>query len=60
MPVFVYPYINYHGYKEAPSDKCSFPIQDRTQVKVKFSMARSLPEENLPPQNVGSIINYLQ
>ena len=30
------------------------------KVKVKSSMARSLPEENLLPQNVGSIINYLQ
>ena len=28
--------------------------------KVKSSMARSLPEENLLPQNVGSIINYSQ
>ena len=28
--------------------------------KVKSSMARSLPVENLLPQNVGSIINYLQ
>ena len=28
--------------------------------KVKSSMARSLPVENLPPQNMGSIINYLQ
>ena len=27
---------------------------------VKSSMARSLPVENLLPQNVGSIINYLQ
>ena len=26
------------------------------KVKVKFSLARSLPVENLPPQNVGSII----
>ena len=26
--------------------------------KVKSSMARSLPVENLLPQNVGSIINY--
>ena len=26
--------------------------------KVKFSMAKSLPVENLLPQNVGSIINY--
>ena len=32
----------------------------RKQVKVKSSMARSLPVENLLPQNVGSIINYLQ
>ena len=30
------------------------------KVKVKSSMARSLPVENLLPQNVGSIINYLQ
>ena len=28
--------------------------------KVKSTMARSLPVENLLPQNVGSIINYLQ
>ena len=28
--------------------------------KVTYSMARSLPVENLLPQNVGSIINYLQ
>ena len=28
------------------------------KVKVKSSMARSLPVENLLPQNVGSIINY--
>ena len=32
----------------------------KTKVKVKSSMARSLPVENLLPQNVGSIINYLQ
>ena len=30
------------------------------KVKVKSSMASSLPVENLLPQNVGSIINYLQ
>ena len=30
------------------------------KVKVKSPMARSLPVENLLPQNVGSIINYLQ
>ena len=30
------------------------------QKKVTSSMARSLPVENLLPQNVGSIINYLQ
>ena len=27
-------------------------------VKVTFSMAKSLPVENLLPQNVGLIINY--
>ena len=31
-----------------------------SSIKVKSSMARSLPVENLLPQNVGSIINYLQ
>ena len=30
------------------------------QVKVKSSIAKSLPVDNLLPQNVGSIINYLQ
>ena len=30
------------------------------KVKVKSSMAKSLPVENLLPQTVGSIINYLQ
>ena len=34
---------------------CVIPL-----VKVKSSMARSLPVENLLPQNVRSIINYLQ
>ena len=29
-------------------------------VKVKFSMAKSIPVEDLLPQNVGSIINYLK
>ena len=33
---------------------------DGVMVKVKSSMARSLPVENLLAQNVGSIINYLQ
>ena len=32
----------------------------RKVKKVKSSMAKSLPVENLLPQNVGSIINYLQ
>ena len=32
----------------------------KEHVKVKSSMARSLPVGNLLPQNVGSIINYLQ
>ena len=30
------------------------------QKGKESSMARSLKLENLPPQNVGSIINYLQ
>ena len=32
----------------------------KVKVNVKSSMARSLPVDNLLPQNVGSIINYLQ
>ena len=28
------------------------------KVKVKSSMAKSLPVENLLPQNVGSVITY--
>ena len=35
-------------------------LQIMRKVKVKSSMAESLPVENLLPQNVGSIINYLQ
>ena len=30
------------------------------KVMVKSSMAKSLPVENLLPQNAGSIINYLR
>ena len=33
---------------------------DFLNIKVKSSMAKSLPVENLLPQNVCSIINYLQ
>ena len=36
------------------------PTTDQQRVKVESSMAKSLPVENLLPQNVGSIINYLQ
>ena len=32
----------------------------KVKNKVNPSMARSLPVENQLPQNVGSIINYLQ
>ena len=34
--------------------------QERKRLKIKSSMARSLPVENLLPQYVRSIINYLQ
>ena len=37
-----------------------WPLVPDTSCVVKSSMARSLPVENLLPQNVGSIINYLQ
>ena len=37
-----------------------FSGSETIQSKIKTSMARSLPLENLLPQNVGSIINYLQ
>ena len=33
---------------------------EQNWIKGKSSMATSLPVENLQPQNVGSIINYLQ
>ena len=39
---------------------CHRTSDSKVKVKVKSSMARSLPVENLLPQNVGSIINYLQ
>ena len=39
---------------------CLLTCCNISKVKVKSSMARSLPVENLLPQNVGSIINYLQ
>ena len=38
-------------------ERCVFWME---LVKVKSSMARSLPVENLLRQNVGSFINYLQ
>ena len=43
-----------------PPMSCGMLDSRRFGEKVKSSMARSLPEENLLPQNVGSIINYLQ
>ena len=33
-------------------------VDAAVKVKVKSSVARSLPVENLQPQNVWSIINY--
>ena len=41
-------------------DKLCRLVSGFGKVKVKYSMAKSLPVENLLPQNVGSIINYLQ
>ena len=48
-----------------PEAKVSgYSVNDRALLtllkRVKSSMARSLPVENLLPQNVGSVINYLQ
>ena len=43
---------SYQGYKGF--------IFKQPVKKVTSSMARSLPVEILLPQNVGSIINYLQ
>ena len=42
------------------SDLIYMVLKSKGKDKVKSSMARSLPVENLLPQNVGSIINYLQ
>ena len=44
-------YIVYSNHKPKPPHDIN---------KVKSSTARSLPVENLRPQDVGSIINYLQ
>ena len=46
----------------APSPGLALPIffNNNNNKKVKSSMARSLPVENLLPQNVESIFNYLQ
>ena len=49
----VLPQVTYISAVQTPMKSCK-------KVKVKSSMARSLPVENLLPQNVGSIINYLQ
>ena len=45
---------------EARMCKSGYEDVWEVKVKVKSSMARSLPVENLLPQNVGSIINYFQ
>ena len=47
------------GIGPALETRQSHTIEYGVKVKVKFSMARILPVENLLPQNVGSIINYL-
>ena len=46
--------------KKYPLSMISNPVTHLRSKKVKSSMARSLPVENILPQNVGSIINYLQ
>ena len=38
---------------------CSPALPGAGKGKVKSAMARSVSEDNLLPQNVGSIINYL-
>ena len=45
---------------EAQVYNTQLPDDSVVKVKVKSSMARSLPVENLLPQKVGSIINYFQ
>ena len=40
--------------------KMAYLLKIEKQIKVKSSMARCLPVENLLPHNVGSIISYLQ
>ena len=47
-----------NGLKYSKNGKSS--TLPRMVKKVKASMAKSLPVENLLPQNVGSIINYLE
>ena len=57
-------YTNYQSEDPSPTiptyrQKEEKEIKSRRLKKLKFSMARSLPLENLLPQNAGSIINYL-
>ena len=55
--VMVYYYLLFNNNSDRKSGE---NIHIYKKVKVKSSMDRSLPVENLLPQNVGSIINYLQ
>ena len=52
--------VNHEVLKHSCNIVAGMKMHMRKEVKVKSSMARSLPVENLLPQNAGSIINYLQ
>ena len=56
----LYKWPNYFISQENRSKIDTLVQMNLFKIKVKSSMARSLPVENLLPQNVGSIINYLQ
>ena len=69
LRLYVGSIINYFLYNDTEVTQWEIPCRSRPYPasdngvkvkKVKSSMARSLPVENLLPQNVESIINYLQ
>ena len=50
-----------HGLLQQSEEcHCSTVRYNNKKIMVKSFVVRSLPVENLLPQNVGSIINYLQ
>ena len=60
LPTFTLNFLLSHTLSNSFTSLHNFSSQSATskEKKVKSSMGRSLPVENLPPQNVASIMNY--